>query len=242
MSEIGHNTGVAHDQLRSVIERIERLEEEKAAIAADIKEVYAEAKANGFDTKTLREIVRIRKMDKAERDEQEAMLEMYMGALGMLFDAQPDESQSGPSTRDGNSSAGTECDIDRRLIPESAASVHPSEIARATSTEAAQGDGATLLPASSPDKFQAKASEGETDTTASKCGVGGLASRESGGSDSVASIYAGSASSLHVATTVAPGTHPILAGLTAGEGSSGEDGSPEPRTSPLHEIQGRAAE
>lgn len=76
--------GVAHDQLRSVVERIERLEEEKAATAADIKEVYAEAKANGFDTKTLRQVVRIRKQDKAERQEQEAILELYLGALGMI--------------------------------------------------------------------------------------------------------------------------------------------------------------
>jgi uncharacterized protein (UPF0335 family) len=76
--------GVAHDQLRSVIERIERLEEEKAATAADIKEVYAEAKANGFDTKTLRQVVRIRKQDKSERQEQEAILELYLSALGMI--------------------------------------------------------------------------------------------------------------------------------------------------------------
>ncbi len=76
--------GVAHDQLRSVIERIERLEDEKAATAADIKEVYAEAKANGFDTKTLRQVVRIRKQDKAERQEQEAILELYLSALGMI--------------------------------------------------------------------------------------------------------------------------------------------------------------
>tara|TARA_R110002124_G_scaffold154720_2_gene321825 strand:- start:3819 stop:4085 length:267 start_codon:yes stop_codon:yes gene_type:complete len=75
--------GVAHDQLRSVIERIERLEEEKAATAADIKEVYAEAKGNGFDTKTLRQVVRIRKQDKAERQEAEAILELYLSALGM---------------------------------------------------------------------------------------------------------------------------------------------------------------
>ena len=75
--------GVAHDQLRSVVERIERLEEEKAATAADIKEVYAEAKGNGFDTKTLRQVVRIRKQDKAERQEAEAILELYLSALGM---------------------------------------------------------------------------------------------------------------------------------------------------------------
>jgi uncharacterized protein (UPF0335 family) len=66
------------------VERIERLEEEKAAIANDIKEVYAEAKGNGFDTKTLRQVVRLRKQDKAERQEQEAVLELYMHALGMV--------------------------------------------------------------------------------------------------------------------------------------------------------------
>ncbi len=77
-------TSVAQGQLRSIVERIERLEEEKAAIAADIKEVYAEAKGNGFDTKVLRKIVRMRKVDRAEREEEEAILEVYMAALGML--------------------------------------------------------------------------------------------------------------------------------------------------------------
>ena len=76
--------GVARDQLRSIVERIERLEEEKAALANDIKEVYAEAKGNGFDTKTLRQVIRMRKQDKAERQEQEAILELYMSALGMI--------------------------------------------------------------------------------------------------------------------------------------------------------------
>lgn len=76
--------GVAQDQLRSIVERIERLEEEKAAIANDIKEVYAESKAAGFDTKTLRQVVRIRKIEKAERQEQEAILELYMSVLGMI--------------------------------------------------------------------------------------------------------------------------------------------------------------
>lgn len=75
--------GVAQDMLRSIIERIERLEEEKAAIANDIKEVYAEAKGNGFDTKALRQVIRLRKQDKAERQEQEAILDLYKHALGM---------------------------------------------------------------------------------------------------------------------------------------------------------------
>ncbi|GHA38268.1 UPF0335 protein [Devosia pacifica] len=74
---------VAQDQLRAFVERIERMEEEKAAIAADIKEIYAEAKGNGFDTKILRQIVRLRKQDANERMEQEALLELYMSALGM---------------------------------------------------------------------------------------------------------------------------------------------------------------
>jgi uncharacterized protein (UPF0335 family) len=82
---------VAQDQLRAFIERIERLEEEKAAIAEDIKEVYAEAKGNGFDTKVLRKIVSIRKQDHNERMEQEALLELYMTALGMA--AAPTEAE-----------------------------------------------------------------------------------------------------------------------------------------------------
>ncbi|WP_421758829.1 DUF2312 domain-containing protein [Devosia sp.] len=82
---------VAQDQLRAFIERIERLEEEKQAIAGDIKEVYAEAKGNGFDTKVLRTIVRIRKQDHAERMEQEALLELYMSALGMAAAPSEDE-------------------------------------------------------------------------------------------------------------------------------------------------------
>jgi uncharacterized protein (UPF0335 family) len=74
---------VAQDQIRAFVERIERMEEEKKAIADDIKEIYAEAKGNGFDTKVLRQVVRIRKQDHAERMEQEALLELYMTALGM---------------------------------------------------------------------------------------------------------------------------------------------------------------
>jgi uncharacterized protein (UPF0335 family) len=76
------DSSVAAGQLRSLIERIERLEEEKKAIADDIKDVYGEAKANGFDTKVLRQVVRIRKQDQAERQEQEALLDLYLAALG----------------------------------------------------------------------------------------------------------------------------------------------------------------
>lgn len=74
----------AAGQLKSFIERIERLEEEKQTIADDIKDVYAEAKANGYDTKIMRQVVRIRKQDKSEREEMEALLDLYMQALGML--------------------------------------------------------------------------------------------------------------------------------------------------------------
>jgi uncharacterized protein (UPF0335 family) len=76
---------VAQDQIRAIVERIERMEEEKRAIADDIKEIYAEAKGNGFDTKVLRQIVRIRKQDASERAEQEALLELYLTALGMAY-------------------------------------------------------------------------------------------------------------------------------------------------------------
>jgi uncharacterized protein (UPF0335 family) len=75
---------VAKDHLKAFVERIERLEEEKKALADDIRDVYAEAKANGFDTKALRTVVRLRKLDVEERKEQEAILETYLQALGML--------------------------------------------------------------------------------------------------------------------------------------------------------------
>ena len=75
---------VAADQLRLFIERIERLEEEKKAMMDDIKDVYAEAKANGYDTKTMRKVVSLRKMETHDRQEQDALLETYRAALGML--------------------------------------------------------------------------------------------------------------------------------------------------------------
>jgi len=77
-------TAIAQGQLKTIVERVERLEEEKKATADDIKEVYAEAKANGFDTKTLRKVVTLRKKDRAEREEEEAMLDLYLNALGMV--------------------------------------------------------------------------------------------------------------------------------------------------------------
>lgn len=76
-------SGFAKEHLRSYIERIERLEEEKKALADDIREVYSEAKGTGFDTKVMRQVVRLRKMESADRQEQEAMLDLYLNALGM---------------------------------------------------------------------------------------------------------------------------------------------------------------
>jgi uncharacterized protein (UPF0335 family) len=78
------SVAIAKDQLKAVVERIERLEEEKKAIADDIRDVYAEAKGNGYDVKALRTIIRLRKQDTAERQEHEAILETYMHALGMV--------------------------------------------------------------------------------------------------------------------------------------------------------------
>jgi uncharacterized protein (UPF0335 family) len=92
MTKVGHNSkkprvgGIAVEQLRSIIQRVEKLEEEKAGIAADIRDVYAEAKGNGFDVKAIRQIVKLRKMDAAEREEAETVLDTYCRALGM----QPD--------------------------------------------------------------------------------------------------------------------------------------------------------
>ena len=77
------NTGVAAEELKQFVERIERLEEEKKAIADDIKDVFAEMKGRGFDTKVVRQVIRIRKQDHAERQEMEAVLELYLSALGM---------------------------------------------------------------------------------------------------------------------------------------------------------------
>jgi len=88
MSEptIGHNsvTSVAAAQIKSIVERIERLEEEKDGISSDIRDVYAEAKGTGYDVKALRTIVRLRKQDPDQRAEQETILDTYKSALGML--------------------------------------------------------------------------------------------------------------------------------------------------------------
>ncbi len=81
MAEVG---GIASDILRSYIERLERLEEEKKEIAEQIREVFAEAKGNGFDVKTIREVLKLRKLDSADRSEQEQLLDLYKQALDML--------------------------------------------------------------------------------------------------------------------------------------------------------------
>ena len=80
MADVG---GIAGERLRAFVERVERLEEEKAALAADIKEVYAEAKGVGFDIKILRKIISLRKLDRSDRLEQEELLDIYMRALDM---------------------------------------------------------------------------------------------------------------------------------------------------------------
>ena len=83
MPDVG---GIAGERLRSFIERIERLEEERRTLGEDIKEVFAEAKGNGFDTKIMRQIIKIRRMDKDDLDEQETLLDIYKRALGMMPD------------------------------------------------------------------------------------------------------------------------------------------------------------
>ena len=77
-------TAAAQGRLKSFLERIERLEEDKAAVSNDLKEVYAEAKGEGFDTKILRKVIRLRKMDKVKRDEEEALIDLYLSAIGGL--------------------------------------------------------------------------------------------------------------------------------------------------------------
>ena len=89
MSELGHNSndpavgGIAADRLRSIVERVERLEEERKGLAGDIKDIFTEAKSAGFDVKVLRQIIRIRKQEPSEVEEQETLLDIYRRALGM---------------------------------------------------------------------------------------------------------------------------------------------------------------
>lgn len=89
MSELGHNSGqqlteLAREKLRQTVARIENLEEEKVEVATQIKEVYGEAKAFGYDVKALRQLIRMRKIDRAQREEQEAILDVYLLALGEI--------------------------------------------------------------------------------------------------------------------------------------------------------------
>lgn len=91
-AKIGHNSGdddaqdvggVSGQRLKAFIERVERLEQEKAALAEDIKDIYGEAKAVGFDTKTMRKVIALRKMDREKRNEEEELLELYKAAIGL---------------------------------------------------------------------------------------------------------------------------------------------------------------
>jgi uncharacterized protein (UPF0335 family) len=88
MTQTPVKTSFAHGQLRTIVERIERLEEEKKTISDDIKEVYLEAKGNGFDVKVLRKLIAIRKQDATEREEVDSMLDLYLAALGMATNEQ----------------------------------------------------------------------------------------------------------------------------------------------------------
>lgn len=88
MTKVGN---IAGDQLRSFIERIERLEEDKATVLDDIRDVFAEAKGNGYDAKTMRKVIKLRKMKPQERNEEEHMLDIYMRALGMLPELDEDQ-------------------------------------------------------------------------------------------------------------------------------------------------------
>lgn len=124
-------TSFAQGQLRSLVERIERLEAEKAEIAADIKEIYAEAKANGYDTKILRKVISIRKQDAAERQEQEAMIDVYQAALGMA-----------PAREEEHTETASEA------VPQSMGAAAPG--ARSPSQPLASASGATSIEPGAP--------------------------------------------------------------------------------------------
>ncbi len=98
MPDVG---GIAGERLKSFIERIERLEEEKRALAEDIKEVFAEAKGVGFDIKIMRQIIKIRRLDQDDLDEQEALLDTYKRALGMVPDLPDESDEPEPKRRSG---------------------------------------------------------------------------------------------------------------------------------------------
>lgn len=86
MSDIGHNSGNTDDRVKQFVSRIERLEEEKRALTADIAEVYKEAKSDGHNVKIMRKVIALRKLSEADRQEQQALIDTYMRALGMLGD------------------------------------------------------------------------------------------------------------------------------------------------------------
>ncbi len=90
--------GVSAEQLRQYIERIERLEEEKKALADHTKDVFSEAKANGYDVKAMRQIIKLRKMDQSDREEEEYVLDTYKAALGMIPDFERDDSSAEQAT------------------------------------------------------------------------------------------------------------------------------------------------
>ena len=83
MSDAGHNS-IAGDRLRSIVERVERLEDERKALTADVKDIYTEAKSAGFDVKVIRQLIRIRKQEPSEVEEQDALLDLYKHAIGMI--------------------------------------------------------------------------------------------------------------------------------------------------------------
>ena len=161
MADTISSDSVAQDQLRAFIERIERMEEEKKAIADDIREIYGEAKSNGFDVKVLRAIIRIRKMDHQERLEQEALLALYMSALGMQAAPREDFDDDDSPPRGSRHSG------EQRPAALEMPSQHIVE----------------------RDQFLAKASEGKADTVAQSAATpDGDASRTSRGVDTPATI------------------------------------------------------
>ena len=130
--------GVAADQLRAFVERIERLEEEKATISADIKDVYGEAKANGYDTKILRMVIRLRKQDAAERQEQEALLDLYMHALGMIVEEEIERTEAETGQTDVEAYARDVAEKSASSEPDPAPAARPS-VAAVRSAELGYG-------------------------------------------------------------------------------------------------------
>jgi uncharacterized protein (UPF0335 family) len=101
MTDVGHNSsgGIAAERLRSLVERIERLEDERRVIGSDVKDVYAEAKSAGFDVKVLRELIRMRRKEAAEVEEMEMLLDLYRRTLGMLSDTPLGEAAMAKATQ-----------------------------------------------------------------------------------------------------------------------------------------------